>query len=197
MQKKGKFIVLEGLDGSGTTTQLKNIESYFQRNNINHLLTYEPTSDKIGALIRKILRKNWTTNEKSLQLLFCADRSHHLETCIIPAINEGKYVVCDRYIYSTIAFGSINCDIKWLEALNKYFLKPDLTLYFNTSVKTCLERINKRDNQKEFFEEEDKLIKVKKTYDILSKNDQNTVIIDGEESIETVFDTILKEINKI
>jgi dTMP kinase len=197
MLKKGKFIVFEGLDGCGTTTQTTLLSAYFAQKKINHLLTCEPTNNIIGGLVRGVLTKQWKTSPSGLQLLFCADRAHHLEFEILPALKKGIHVICDRYSFSTMAFGSLNCDSWWLTQLNKDFLEPDLILYIKAPAKVCLTRIKKRSLNTELFEEEKKLVKVEEMYDFLAQKHKNTITINGNQNQETVFDLVLSEIQKI
>jgi len=197
MAKNGKFIVFEGLDGCGTTTQAAKISELFQAKNTNHITTNEPTNNIVGGLVRGALTKQWKTSPQGLQLLFSADRAHHLEYEIKPALKKKKHVICDRYIFSTIAFGSLDCDNWWLTQLNKDFLEPDLIIYLKVPVKECLARIKKRALESEIFEEEKMLTKVEKTYDFLAQKHKNTVIIDGNRDSKIITEDIWKEIQKI
>ncbi len=106
---KGKFIVFEGLDGSGQSTQAQLLKNYLEKEkNISPVLTKEPTRETpIGVLIRQVIQKEISVSPTALQLLFCADRSEHLEKVIKPALENGQWVISDRYFYSTMAFGSL------------------------------------------------------------------------------------------
>jgi dTMP kinase len=196
---KGKFIVIEGLDGSGQSTQLELLKEYLKSKGRKVHMTVEPTNNIIGGLIRGFLTKQWQLSNTGKQLLFCADRAHHLETEIIPAIESGHIVISSRYYFSTIAYGSLNNDIKWLETLNEKFLQPDAIFFLNVSPKKCIERIKKSRFRKEFFEEEKKLKKVMETYLKIcrDKKYKNVFIIDGEYEIEKVHQSIVKILEKI
>jgi len=109
----GKFIVFEGLDGSGSSTQASKLRDWLNRAQKELILgkpraqlTKEPTNNIIGGLIRGQLTGDWKTRPECLQLLFAADRSHHLEREIIPLLKDGVTVISDRYFFSTIAFGA-------------------------------------------------------------------------------------------
>ncbi len=149
----GRFIVLEGPDGSGTTTQCEFLAEKLKAEGHDVLLTAEPTSGDIGASIREWL-KSGTLSPDALQLLFIADRAEHVEKIIRPALHAGKIVICDRYIPSTILYGvSQGLHAEWLEACNSLFIRPDLTLMALPPLELCLKRIAKRE-QKDIFETE-------------------------------------------
>ncbi|TRZ64934.1 MAG: dTMP kinase [Spirochaetia bacterium] len=192
MGTKGKFIVFEGLDGSGQSTQAQLLKDYLEKEkNISVLLTKEPTNEPpIGVLIRQVLKKEISASPAALQLLFCADRSEHLEKIIKPAIEKGQWVISDRYFYSTMAYGSLGSNIDWLIKINEDFLKPDITFLLKVNAEICVKRIDENRGKREFFEENEKLKKVWQTYEILSKRFSDIKIIDGEKSVVEVADDI-------
>lgn len=189
---KGKFIVFEGLDGSGQSTQAQLLKNWLEKEkNISVVLTKEPTNQPpIGQLIRQILKKEISASPATLQLLICADRSEHLEQLIKPALQEDQWVISDRYFYSAIAYGSLNLDIEWLIKINEIFLMPDIVFLLKTRPEICLERIDKNRGKREFFEEKEKLEKVWQTYEIISQRFSNIKLIDGEDNIEKVFEKV-------
>lgn len=195
-KKKGLFIVFDGLDGSGTTTQAKLLAEYLKKKGYKVELTTEPSNNIIGGLIRGVLTGEWKLGQVGLQLLFSADRAHHLEKVILPAIRDGKVIISTRYFFSTIAFGSLDLDPKWLYEINKNFRPPDLTFYLRVSPKECLRRIAKARIRKEFFEKEKKLAKVQKEYNLMGKSFPNFYVIDGERSVEDIFEDIKKIISR-
>ncbi len=198
MPAKGKFIVIEGLDGSGATTQINLLTEYLNDNGVKAYYTKEPTDNVIGGLIRGALSGVYKLPDASLQLLFSADRGHHLERVIEPLMKNGNVVVCDRYLWSTIAFGSVSLDKRWLLELQKYFRLPNLTIILKVDPKECINRISKNRFDFELFEEEKKLKEVWKTYIWLaSKYPRKIVIIDGEGKKEGVFARVLKEVSKV
>jgi dTMP kinase len=186
------FIVFEGLDGSGSTTQAKLLTNYFLQEKVKALHTSEPTDSHLGKYIRKALQKEWTTSPEALQLLFTADRAHHLFTEIEPALSQGTHVVCDRYIWSTIAYGSLKCDTQWLTSLNKNFRMPDIIFFLDVDVDTCLRRIQKRGSELELFEEEKKLNKIRNTFQKLARDSSNAVSISGIQSPEETLEHVWK-----
>jgi len=194
MQKNpypGKFIVFEGLDGSGTTTQANLLFKYLKGQGKKVFLTGEPTRSLIGGLIEGQISGDWKSSPECLQLLFTADRAHHLEKEIIPLLKKGITVICTRYILSTLAYG--NSEIKngkWLMEINKKFILPNITFLLKVSPQTCIQRIKKERFHKELFEEEDKLKKVLKNYIKFAKKLENIYLIDGEKPIKEVGEEI-------
>lgn len=194
----GKFIVFEGLDGSGSTTQASRLRDWLNKSQrelvlgkpLAHL-TKEPTNNIIGGLIRGQLTGDWKTRPECLQLLFAADRSHHLEKEVIPLLKDGVTVISDRYFLSTVAYGAAEIEDKeWLIGINKPFLLPDLTFLIKVSPRVCLERIKGDRFSVELFEKEDALTRVWRNYEELTKIFDNVYIIDGERQIEDIFQEV-------
>lgn len=188
----GKFIVIEGLDGSGQSTQVKLLGDFLIKNGYNVVPTKEPTKDsEAGKKIRQILDKNTQVEPMDFQELFAKDRKEHLEKLIIPALKEGKTVISDRYFFSSFAYGaSSGADLEQLIQINSEFLMPDLSIILKVKPEVCLERIGKRGEPQTLFEEKEKLIKTWETYKIMPERFENVYIIDGEKPIEEVRQNI-------
>jgi dTMP kinase len=185
------FIVFEGLDGSGSTTQARLLSEYLENQGKKTVLTKEPTTRVIGSLIREYLQGKYTTSSKALQLLYASDRADHLSAVITPALQEKKIVISDRYFYSSIAFGSENEeDFLFLQTLYETFLKPDLIIFLRLDPKTCIERIIKRGQKRELFEHQEKLERVLTFYDRIFSQLQNVLIIDASEDLEKIAQKI-------
>lgn len=208
MQKNtypGKFIVLEGLDGSGQSTQGKKLVDFL--NSPKHKfrfglpgahLTKEPTNNLIGGLIRGQLTHNWESTAECLQLLFAADRAHHLEKEIIPLLEKGIWVISDRYFFSTIAYGWLEIsDWQWLKVINKHFLLPDMIILLKVAPAVCTQRMKKARFGIELFEKKQILEKVWQGYARLAKEFSNVHVINGEQSVRKVFEEIKKVVRKI
>lgn len=191
----GKFIVFEGLDGSGQSTQAGLLRNFLVKKGYQVVLTKEPTLDSTaGKKIRQILDEKIKEDPAELQKLFAQDREEHLKNVIIPALEKGEIVISDRYFYSTFAFGySDGLNLDWLIKLNGNFLTPDITFVLKVAPKICVERIEKRGKVKTLFEKELKLAKVWEGYEKLSKIFKEIKIIDGEKSIPEVFEDVKKE----
>lgn len=194
----GKLIVFDSLDGSGQSTQAEKLKNYLEKEKKKKVfLTKEPTSGLIGGIIKAQLTHEWKSSPECLQLLFSADRAHHLEKEIIPLLKKGIFVISDRYFFSTIAYGNLGIkDWEWLKKLNKKFLLPDLTFFLRVSPKICIERIKKNRFEITLFEKEEVLGKVWGNYEKLAKEFENVFIIDGERSIEEVFEKVKRILNQ-
>ncbi|MCL2294780.1 MAG: dTMP kinase [Spirochaetes bacterium] len=189
-----KFVVLEGLDGSGTTTQLKMLKQKLDKEKIASFLTMEPTDGVIGRVIRDALRKKNVLDNKTLAFLFAADRNDHLygKDGIIEQLKQGKWVICDRYFFSSIAYQSLSCKRNWVIEINDFPL-PEYLFFIATSPQECQKRMENRAG-KELFED----IKLQK--DILDnynyginkykKSGMKAFYINGEESPEIINEKI-------
>ena len=181
------FIVFEGLDGSGSTTQVSLLTSALQKKGFDVVQTKEPVDDSpIGSLVRSALQKKWVADPQALQLLFTADRAQHLRDVIEPALAENKIVICDRYLFSTVAFGSLSVPQEDLLTWNDSFRIPDMTFFLKLDPRECISRIESRGEAKELFEKEQTLQQVLKTYEWLSTQFQNFFTIDASLSREEI-----------
>lgn len=193
----GKFIVLEGLDGSGNTTQAGLLMENLKRVGKKVHLTKEPTGYLIGGLIRSWLAHDWKSSPECLQLLFTADRAHHLKKEIEPLLRKGIYVICDRYAFSTMAYGGLDIkDKMWLRDLNKHFLLPDLTFFVKVRPEVCMRRIHKSRFGIELFEKQKELGLVWKEYEKLIKQFEHIKLIDGEQGVEDIANTVFSVVRK-
>jgi len=191
-----KFIVLEGLDGSGTTTQLKMLKQSFDERKIDSFPTMEPTDGVIGKLIRDALRKNIVLDNKTLALLFAADRNEHIygKNGVMEQLKKDKWVLCDRYLFSSIAYQSLACNRNWVVEVNDFPL-PEYLFFITTTPDECQKRMENRD-KKELFED----IKLQKSIlenynygiNIFKKSKMKIFHIDGEESPEAINEKICK-----
>jgi dTMP kinase len=183
LQKRGAFIVIEGLDGSGKTTQAKLLATRLNRNH-QALYTAEPSEGIVGNFIRE----SCLYGEKRLPatveaLLFAADRVEHVENEIKPALAEGRLVICDRYMYSSLAYqGSTGLSIDWIGAINNFALKPDFAVFIDVSPETVLNRLSRR---KSIMENLETQRKVREIY-LKSVEKGDLTLIDGEKAVEEV-----------
>ena len=161
------FIVFEGLDGAGTTTQMHALARYYEFNRRKYTITNEPTSNPIGRMVRDVLQKRIQTTPEALAFLYAADRDDHLYNPsygIVRILEEGSIVISDRYFYSSIAYQSVECDPDFINLIND-FPSPRFIIYVDTPVDECLRRIEKRGGEKELFDRYDFLSEVRKNYE--------------------------------
>lgn len=190
------FIVLEGLDGSGTTTQLNSLSKKLEQEGIKVLKTFEPTDNKIGKLIRKVLQKEYIMEPKTISRLFVADRNEHLygTNGILDNLDQNRFVVCDRYLFSSLAYQSAQCGFNFVKDLNSSFPIPEHLIFIKVPVKVCQERITKRGEDKELFEAMEFQIKVNDFYlkaiDLYKNTEMKIHIIDGLKSPEEITNEI-------
>jgi len=194
--EKGILIVIEGLDGAGLSTQAALLAEYLRGKEKKVLLTKEPTSSPIGMLIKSALSRNQNVSLFTLQLLFAADRAEHLEHVIEPALRADTIVISDRYILSSLAFGSVDNDLEFLKQINSRFRRPDLTVIIDSPPKVCLERIKKNRDNIELFEEERKLERVRNQFFVLKDYFEHTVVVDGAREKEKVSRDIRALVDK-
>ncbi len=193
MKKRGAFIVLEGIDGSGKTTQAKLLATELEKSH-RAVYTAEPSENRIGSFIRDAC----LYEEKRLlpdveALLFAADRIEHVENEIKPALKEGRLVVCDRYIHSSLAYqGSANLSLSWIKAINKDALKPDLAVFIDVSPETVLKRLERRKSVMENLETQRRVREIYLRF--VEKGE--LMRIDGERTPSQVFEVLLDKITK-
>lgn len=188
----GKMVAFEGLDGSGITTQATLLRNYFLSKDRDAVLTKEPTDGLIGGLIKACLRSEWKTDPLTLQRLFAVDRSHHLVSEVEPAMKNDKIVICDRYVLSSLAFGSIYAPIDIIKQINIHFRKPNITIFVDTHPRICMERMKKSRHHVELFEEEQKLEQIRKNYIALKGYFPETHFVDGNRPADEIHAEIRK-----
>lgn len=192
--QKGLFITFEGADGSGKTTQLNNVKSFLEEKGYDVVVTREPGALDIGQKIRNILlHHEGVVADRCEMFLFLADRAQHVETFIKPAIEDGKIVLCDRHIDSTIAYQGYGRgqNINLLKELNSIAvngLNPDLTLLYDVSTETAQARVgNEKDRMESAGIEFHK--KVRNGYlELQKENPERIKLINANNSIQTVFE---------
>lgn len=185
-----RFIVFEGIDGSGKSTAAKLLCEYLKEKGLPVILTKEPSLEsEAGRKIREILTGKIKASVEERQRLFSEDRAHHVETVIMPALQDGKVVLSDRYFFSTFAYGmATGVDLEWLIELNKDFVMPDIALLFEVSPNVGLSRIGRRGEGAELHDKLDILKRAGEAYALLAKRFPNFRVIDGEEPVQSVFE---------
>lgn len=201
-QWSGVFLVLDGIDGCGKSTQAKLLFDYFQKKGIPAVLTTEPSQGELGKLLRKYLKDS--TSPAALDaLIFAADRIDHCHNEILPSLQNGKIVITDRYIDSSIVYQSIQGENQglttdWVMQINKFSQTPDITIIFDLDPEVALRRkLNQNQSNPDSMEKFEKIEfqrKIRKRFIEIAtaKKDSNYFIINTNQSIDAVFQEILK-----
>jgi len=192
------FIVLEGIDGSGTSTQRDLLCQALEKQGRSVFNTFEPSPESIGQIIRKILRKEIQVPPRSLALLYAADREDHIEgeKGVRKALKEGRWVVSDRYFYSSFAYQGLLCDPEEIQRINEGFPAPEYLIFLDVPIEESSRRRDKRSLEKEIFDEEDFLSKVAQRYrqEILREQEaypeMKVLHVDGTLDIQTTHRNI-------
>jgi len=205
MEIISNFVVFEGLDGSGTSTQLGLLEQKLASlapHSPFFTATFEPTDGAIGKLIRSVLKKELILRPDTLARLFAADRNEHLYAFggIIECCKRGKLVICDRYTLSSLVYQGIECGIELPRSLNEAFPAPELLLFFDIDPDIARQRMAERPSL-EIFEHIEFQKKVRQQYHALfdeyRKAGVRLEIIDASQSVEKVAEDVWKEIAKM
>jgi dTMP kinase len=145
---QGKFIVVEGLDGSGITEQVELLKEWLRHRDYDLsrvVFTHEPSEGPVGLLLRMTLEGRLEMDEITVALLFAADRYDHVNNFIKPALEKGIHVVSDRYYLSFYAYQTgQGLALEWLQTLGETWISPDLTLVLDTPLEQCLDSLDKR-----------------------------------------------------
>lgn len=167
--KRGKFIVFEGTDGCGKSTQMRMLEKYLTGMGVECYTTHEPTDSLFGAQLRACMSGRLDADERAIAALFAADRLDHITNSvngIMGKLDAGVTVLCDRYYLSSFAYNSGAAPLEWVIGLNRLameMLPPDLTVYIDVPVEVSARRLGRR-NERERYETQEKQLTVHKTY---------------------------------
>ncbi|MCF7944492.1 MAG: dTMP kinase [Spirochaetia bacterium] len=168
MSLKG-FIVFEGIDAAGTTTQSKLLFDFLISKGIRTKLTCEPTSSPIGKIIRSSLKNDSELDKGTLPYLFAADRYNHVfnkEDGIESFLHKtDSFLISDRYLFSSLAYQSIDFNFEYVLKLNSYFPLPELTFFIDLPVEVSIQRIKNRTAEPDSFENIDFQKKVRDQYE--------------------------------
>lgn len=207
IMSSGKFIVFEGGEGVGKTTMINKISSWLENENIPFIVTREPGGIRISEQIRKVILdvNNVEMDGRTEALLYAAARRQHLIEKVIPALKEGKIVLCDRFIDSSLAYQGYarGIGINKIYEINKFAIEdyePDLTILFDLSPEIGLQRINSDKSREINRLDKEKLEfhkKVREGYNILLDNvDRDIIKIDAEKPVDSIFQEIKELIKK-
>lgn len=192
---RGKFIVFEGIDGSGLTTQAGFLRGWIESQGRECYLTKEPSDGPAGSVIRLVLANRLSLGPEALALLFAADRVDHLTTDVVPKLSAGVNVISDRYYLSSFAYQSLDCDLPWLYDINRLATTPDLTILINTPPEISVKRIQRNRWHVELFEDVSTLERVRQSYlnvarDLAARDGLRLAVVDGSDTVEEVRDQV-------
>ncbi len=201
---KGRFIVFEGIDGSGKTTQVQLLADFLRSRGIETVVTAEPTDLPTGKELRAALSGKKKKSECEMAALFVLDRIAHnndKENGIRALVEKGVYVICDRYYYSTLAYQGMSTDYAWVKEMNLScpdIMKPDLCIYLDLLPSQSLERIRKGRESVEIYETEEILARVRNTFMTVIddlKETENIAVVDAYRPINSIAEDIKRAIN--
>jgi dTMP kinase len=192
MGKKGVFIVIEGLDGSGKTTQAKMLAKKLEKT-YKVMLTAEPSCGKIGSFIREdCLYEEKRLPTEAEALLFAADRIEHMYSEVKPALEAGKLVICDRYIYSSLAYqGNAGLSLEWIKTINARALQPDFSIFIDVPPEQVITRLQRKKSVMETFETQTKVREVYLKY--VDKGE--LVRVDGDKPKDAVSEELYGKVS--
>ena len=203
---EGNFIVIEGIDGAGTTTQTGLLAAHLRGRGLPVRTTHEPSPGPLGMMLRQILTgrvvvpgihgsrpPSWTT----MALLFAADRVDHVETTIVPNLMDGVTVISDRYDYSSVAYQSVSADggedvISWVREINRHARRPDLVIVLDAPAEVAAKRRSRRAEGSELFDDrelQERLVGFYQGIDRYFPNDR-IVHVDSDRPKEEVAEDI-------
>jgi dTMP kinase len=209
---EGHFIVIEGIDGAGTTTQVQLLTKALRKRGLPIHNTREPSDGPIGTMIRQILQGRivvpgvsgtrppaWTT----MALLFAADRCDHLDAEVVPNLLDGVTVVSDRYDYSSVAYQSVDVEspdaVDWIRSINRRARRPDLTIVLDVRAEIAAKRRRERTGRPELYEQPEIQARLAEFYAQLDRHfpGERIVHINGELQTEAVCQAVIAEVDAL
>jgi dTMP kinase len=189
---RGRLIVLEGIDGSGTTTQTERLVEHLRRRGRTAVSTREPSAGPVGRLLREVLlghhriSRDVSLDGRTMALLFAADRFDHLQREVEPILAAGNDVVSDRYLMSSLAYQAEEADREWVALLARGVRPPDLTILLDIPVEVAAQRRLLAGRPEERYDADSYLSRVADNYRRLARANASAVILDGSAAREDV-----------
>ena len=202
---KGRFIVFEGIDGAGKSTQIEMLRQKLTGEGRKVFITAEPTASVTGGILRDALSGNYKRSASELAAMFLSDRIFHNvneSVGINQALERGFDVISDRYYYSSFAYQGLDSDIDWVINMNLNcpdIRKPDLCIFLDLDAEKSKARIDTNRATVEIFENEETLNKIRnKFFDVFKRlPDENIAVIDASGSVDDVFEKISMVVDKL
>ena len=200
--RKGRFIVFEGIDGSGKSTQVRRLKAYLCSKGIKCEETREPQDERpVGALLRKALKGEISLDEGTIALLFAADRLDHIRQ-MKSKLESGISIICDRYFFSSFAYNDTSLDGEWVFEINAEAMRnlmPDMVIFLDLPSEVSLARVAAR-GKKELYENVERQERVRKNYFSVFKRFEdklNITVIDGAEDSAEVAKKVHKAVDNL
>ena len=202
-EKRGAFVVFEGIDGSGKGTQIKKLKKRLESEGYPIFRTAEPSDSPIGSLIHQIMIGRVKTTNDVIAALFVADRLDHIENDVnglLKFLNQGINVITDRYYFSSYAYQSVDLPMDWIINANRpaaELLRPDVTVFIDVDPQVTMERIEKNRMTKELFEQTDRLIETRKRYFEAFeklKDTEKILVVNGDRDPDEIAEEIWEKI---
>lgn len=198
------FITFEGPDGSGKSTIIQKVYDYLIENNYDVIKTREPGGSPIAEKIRNLIldTENTVMGYRTEALLYAASRAQHVEETILPALNENKIVLCDRFLISSLAYQGVGRDlgIENVRKINEFAINgvfPDFVLFFDVDPITTLKRKSSLDTADRLEKEGNNFHeRVYNGYKEILNSEKNVEIIDATQSVEDVFSQCIKVLKR-
>jgi dTMP kinase len=201
--QKNYFIALEGIDGSGKSTQVKLLSEKLKKEGFKIYTTFEPTDSPIGSVIKNIFRHRIEADHRTIAGLYVADRLDHLlnkTNGILKKMEEGFTVVTDRYYFSSYAYQGTHMSMDWViqaNSLSADLLRPDLTIFIDVPPEVCMQRLSEGRDMIQLYESLENLHNVRSKYleafDKL-KNEEKVFITDGNRSVDAIANDVWSKV---
>ncbi len=201
MQKrphKGVLVVIEGIDGAGTTTQAKELANKLLETGYYVHSTCQPSTGPVGALLREMLCGKYSPVAPStLSLLFAADRTDHISREVLPKLEQGHVVISDRWYHSSFAYQGTDSDRHWIQTLNQEAIVPDITLFLRVDPKVAQTRRQHANRDKEIFDAISTQKRVAQGYETTIatlQHKERIEVIDGHDSPSNITNTLFANV---
>lgn len=202
---RGRFFALEGIDGSGKSTQLKLLAQRLEQAGRPCLTTCEPTHRPMGALLRQVLTRQVRCDSRVVAPLFVADRLDHLlneENGLCKAVEDGFTVLTDRYYFSSYAYQSVDLPLEWVIEANRpcaELLRPTATIFIDVEPELALERIAQNREGTELFETMERLTRTREQYFRAfeaQKDVERVIVLPGNQSVDAIAQAIWEQVEQ-
>ena len=195
-----QFIVIEGLDGSGKSTQVRLLAKRLEALGLPHLITRQPSDNAVGKVMRAATDAKLPLENETMALLVAADRYQHVHHEIVPALQAGQRVICDRYYYSSFAFQGVDADafarVASYNGLVMAHNKPDITFFLDTAPEECMRRIHAHRTDSDYsglYDSVQQLTAIRERYMVIFdrlKDEERFVFLDGNDDESVIANKI-------